>query len=111
MTPVPAEVISLARAMRGKFAATGLLPFIFCLSAARGEERSSALEFREILKGRVAKTGAPIPRETSRESDWAVGPLGKAYHGVIQTPHAVWLASRGELVRLDRTLLADWLGK
>jgi hypothetical protein len=37
-----------------------------------------------------------------KEGNWVVGPMGSNdYHGVIETPSAFWIASRGELVRLD----------
>ena len=49
---------------------------------------------------------------TAKGGLWVVGPLGttRGYHTVVQTPWAVWIASRGELIRLDRKLLAEWLG-
>ena len=49
---------------------------------------------------------------TRKEGLWAVGPLGttSGYHTVVETAWAVWIASRGELIRLDRKLLAEWLG-
>ena len=48
---------------------------------------------------------------TVKEGRWTIGKLGTRYHKVIETPHAVWIASRGELIRLDRKHLSDWLGK
>jgi hypothetical protein len=38
---------------------------------------------------------------------WVIGPLGSKYHAVVETPRAVWIASHGELIRLDRKLLPD----
>jgi hypothetical protein len=29
----------------------------------------------------------------------------------VETPWAVWIVSTGQLIRLDRKLLADWLGE
>jgi hypothetical protein len=47
---------------------------------------------------------------TKKEGDWAIGSLVGDAHVVIQTPWAVWIAGDGgELIRLDRTLLKDWL--
>ena len=39
-----------------------------------------------------------------KQERWVVGPFGSVngYHGVIETPYAFWIASQGELVRLDR---------
>jgi hypothetical protein len=48
---------------------------------------------------------------TCREGDWAVGPLGSGYHAVVETPRALWIASEGQLLRLDRARLSAWLGK
>ena len=49
---------------------------------------------------------------TSKAGDWVVGPFaGYGTHKYVLTPSAVWIASSGELVRLDRKRLAEWLGK
>jgi len=48
---------------------------------------------------------------TRREGLWTVGPLESGYHAVIETPHALWIASEGQLLRLDRARLKEWLGK
>ena len=48
---------------------------------------------------------------TAREGEVAVGPLGTQLHAVVKAHHAVWIASRGELIRLDRERLAAWIGK
>jgi hypothetical protein len=39
-----------------------------------------------------------------KEERWVVGPFGSnnGYHGVIETPYTFWIASQGELVRLER---------
>jgi hypothetical protein len=38
-----------------------------------------------------------------KEGNWVIGPMGSnGYHGLIETPTAFWIASQGELVRLDR---------
>lgn len=34
--------------------------------------------------------------------DRAIGPLDDGYHKVVETPAALWIASRGQLIRLDR---------
>jgi hypothetical protein len=47
----------------------------------------------------------------AKEGIWAVGLLSSAHHVVVETSAAVWIASPGELIRLDRRLLKDWLGK
>lgn len=45
-----------------------------------------------------------------KDGNWVVGPLGgDSYHGVIETPNAFWIASRGELVRLDRRRMIIWI--
>jgi len=54
------------------------------------------------------QTWVRIP--TVKAGDWAVGPLDSEYHAVIETPWAVWLASAGQLIRLDREALKEWLG-
>ncbi len=47
---------------------------------------------------------------TSRPGQWAVGPMrSDNRHWRAETPSALWIASHGELVRLDRARLADWL--
>ncbi len=48
---------------------------------------------------------------TNKPGQWAVGPLDNGQHTVVETPRAVWIASWGQLVRLDRKELAEWLGK
>ena len=37
-----------------------------------------------------------------KQGNWAVGPLDSWTHAVVETPAAVWIASYGELIRLDR---------
>jgi len=49
---------------------------------------------------------------TRRDGDWRVGPLISSHKEyVTETPAAVWIAKGGSLVRLDRSKLADWIGK
>jgi hypothetical protein len=46
---------------------------------------------------------------TNMGSQWALGSLGSDNHRVVETPWAVWLISQGELIRLDRAMLAKIL--
>ena len=39
--------------------------------------------------------------------DRAIGPLGGGYHKVIETTAALWIASQGQLIRLDRSWLTQ----
>jgi len=48
---------------------------------------------------------------TSKPGEWAVGPLSDTWHTRVDAPSAVWIASYGQLLRLDRKLLAEWLGR
>jgi hypothetical protein len=56
---------------------------------------------------RWSDTWVRIP--TGLDGDWVVGPLGSQRHRVVETSHAVWIASRGELIRLDRARMAAWV--
>jgi len=73
-------------------------------SLRRGD---SLLDFRG--DGTWAQVWVLVP--TAREGGVAVGPLGTQLHAVVRTRHAVWIASPGELIRLDRGRLAAWIGK
>ena len=46
-----------------------------------------------------------------KEGAWALGELDVEDHQIAETPWAVWIVSPGQLIRLDRKLLADWLGE
>jgi hypothetical protein len=49
----------------------------------------------------------------NKPGQWCVGPIPAVYHGcchrVVESPQAVWIASPGQLVRLDRKRLREWL--
>lgn len=47
---------------------------------------------------------------TRKQGRWAAGPLDGEHHAIVATPWAVWIASRGQLIRLDRKHLREWLG-
>jgi hypothetical protein len=59
---------------------------------------------REPADGKWAHSWVRIP--VAKDGLWVIGPLGGEYHAVVETPRAVWIASQGELIRLDRRLLA-----
>ena len=60
--------------------------------------------------GRLYQSWTEVP--TKKEGSWALGDLeSDDYHRIVETPWAVWIVSTGQLIRLDRKLLADWLGK
>ena len=46
----------------------------------------------------------------TKAGPWAVGTLDSDYHEVVAPPWAVWIASRAQLIRLDRKLRPEWLG-
>ncbi|HUT31594.1 MAG TPA: hypothetical protein VMX13_17520 [Sedimentisphaerales bacterium] len=51
-------------------------------------------------------TGDWVLLSAWKDGNWAIGPLGgDTPHAVVETPHAFWIASQGELVRLDRKLM------
>jgi hypothetical protein len=45
------------------------------------------------------------------KGDWAAGDLGNESHWVIDTPTAIWIASEGELIRIDRKRVATVIDK
>ncbi len=48
-------------------------------------------------------TGDWVLLSAWKDGNWVVGPLGgDTQHAVVETPHSFWIASGGELVRLDR---------
>jgi len=47
----------------------------------------------------------------TKPGQWAIGPLPPARHKVVETSAAVWIASEGELIRVDRKRLADQPGR
>lgn len=48
--------------------------------------------------------------QSSQQGEWVVGPFPcDDYHAVVGTPRAVWIASKGEIVRLDRQKLSGML--
>ena len=59
--------------------------------------------------GRLRQGWTEVP--TKKEGSWALGELDGEYHRIVETPWAVWIVSTGQLIRLDRKLLADWLGE
>jgi len=70
------------------------------------QEGGHLLGFRRHTSWSSSWTRVP----TRKEGVWAVGPLGSGSHTVVETPWSVWIASRGELIRLDRQKLQEWLG-
>jgi hypothetical protein len=55
--------------------------------------------------GRV-RCGGDWTEFTNKEGSWAIGSLGSIYgNRVVETPWAVWIIRRGELIRLDRAIL------
>jgi hypothetical protein len=60
-----------------------------------------------LFRGGQYSSWAVIP--TQKGGRWGVGPLEQATYAVVETPWAVWIVSDGQLIRLDRKLLKDWL--
>jgi len=53
-----------------------------------------------------------LPKRTAKT--WLVGDLQAAPrddHWMVETPYAVWIISDGELIRLDRSRLKEWLSE
>jgi hypothetical protein len=71
----------------------------------RGKEEPPDDVTRKLEEFRKRWTRVPV----KKDSEWVVGPFAVARR-VVETPPAVWLICRGELIRLDRMALAEWLG-
>ena len=50
-----------------------------------------------------------VTLRTTLSGRLALGPLAPTHRAVIETPSAVWIASLGQLIRLDRAKLTPWL--
>jgi len=59
--------------------------------------------------GRLRQNWTEVP--TKKEGSWALGEIDGDDHRVAETPWAVWIVSTGQLIRLDRKILAAWLGE
>lgn len=79
-------------------------------AALSSNERNEAIwGGGERPDGRLGQNWTELP--TKKEGSWALGELDGDYHRIVETPWAVWIVSTGQLIRLDRKLLADWLGE
>ena len=62
-------------------------------------------------QGRWGQDWAVVPSSVCEEK-WVVGPFGgTGYRSVVETAAGIWFASNGELVRLDRHKLSEWVRK
>ena len=75
------------------------------------EEQSSHLwQQASLLTGPVdPNEGEWVTLRTTLSGRLALGPLAPTHRAVIETPSAVWIASLGQLIRLDRAKLTPWL--
>ncbi len=86
---------------------------VWVINPARGETAAFSVSSQEgdaLLEPPVS--GFPrhfIPVSLVNESNWAVSGLGDR-HYVVETEYAVWIVLRGQLVRLDRKQLVEYLG-
>jgi len=84
---------------------------------ATGKTTEGAISYKEYSDARwnIEQPRGGVLRQdwtevpTAMKGSWALGELDSKYHRIVETRWAVWIVSTGQLIRLDRKLLADWL--
>jgi hypothetical protein len=71
-------------------------------------ERPSWDEWNARHASLLSHSGA-VYVPTKKPGRWVVG--GTECRAIVETPRAVWIASEGQLIRLDREKLGEWLGR
>lgn len=79
------------------------------VGAASTTEEYNKVMWPELERGSVLH-GSWTEIPTIKPGSWAIGEIDSQDHRVVETPRALWLVSTGQLIRLDRQLLREWLG-